>query len=505
MRIRGQGRRLGERAAALVTGALLAVTGAATPVVAAEEPGGRVRLTLDVPEASGLYDPDEGAGARFEAPRMLVKPHGGVARNVEITVDARELKDVGTLTPGHRCTGDDDVFRCRFDPRSLRYATHFSPFYLRGEDGAAPGDGGAVHITARADNAAAVRADMRMEIQPPDLTSAGAERVPGLVEPGEPVALRPGLANESRWPVERFALRMSAYGRHLSVDQKYRNCWYPEAGDDASDEGLAGTELVWCEFDTPLPPHSAWRIARPMTGHLDADMPAESVRYQLLYGVRDKGVYPHRGSGPELKLERVPTSDIKAGDNTNAWGALIVRGTAQVDYAPVVEGAVRGKIGQTVSVRIGARNVNGGKLPGITPDRFEIVPPEGTTITGTPYTVDGDPMTNACDRPAKGSRAWRCRLRSDAFEQIDGRKGARTSVTVRVRIDDDVPGARGTVRVVGKYDRTHGNDSTALPADVHGRVRTISPLAIGGAAGGGAVVVVGGLVLARRYRRNRRG
>lgn len=158
-----------------------------------------------------------------------------------------------------------------------------------------------------------------------------------------------------------------------------------------------------------------------------------------------------------------------------------------------------------MTVRIGARNVNGGKLPGINPDRVEIVPPEGTTITGTPYMVDGDPIDDACKRPAKGSRAWRCGLGGEAFQQIDGRKGARTTVTVRIRIDDDVPGARGTVRVVGKYDRTHGNDSAALPTDVHGRVRTVSPLVIGGAVAGGAVVVVGGLVLARRYRRSRRG
>ncbi|MGD6740732.1 hypothetical protein ACOKM3_02695 [Streptomyces sp. BH106] len=504
MRIRGQGRRFGGRVAALVTGALLTATGAAAPVLAAEGPDGQVRLTMDVPEASGLYDADEGAAARFEAPRMLVQPHGGVARNVEITVDARELKGVGTMTPGHRCTGDADVFRCRFDPRSLRYATHFSPFYLRGEDGAAPGDGGTVHITARADNAASVRADMRMEVQPPDLTSIGVERVPGLVKPGAPVELRPGLANESNWPVERFALRMSTYGRHLTVDQKYRNCWYPDTKDETRDQELNGSELVWCEFDTPLPPHSAWRIARPMAGHLDADMPAESVRYQLPYAIRDKAAYPHRGSGPELKLERVPTSDIKSGVHKNAWGSLIVRGTAQVDYAPIVEGPVRGRVGETVKVRIGARNVNGGKLPGINPDRVEIVPPEGTTITGTPYMVDGDPIDDACKRPAKGSRAWRCGLGSEAFEQIDGREGARTTVTVRIRIDDDVPGARGTVRVVGKYDRTHGNDSAALRTDIDGRERT-SPLAIGGAVAGGAVVVVGGLVLARRYRRNRRG
>ncbi|WP_425839665.1 hypothetical protein [Streptomyces fractus] len=488
-----------------MTGALLAVAGAAASAVAAQGTQGQVRLTLDVPEATGLYDADEGAEARFDAPKLLVWPHGGVARNVEITVDARELKSVGTMTPGHRCTGDDDVFRCRFDPRSLRYATHFSPFHLLGTDGAAPGDGGTVHLAARADNAATVRADMRMDVQPPDLTSAGTERVPGLVEPNAPVALRPGFANESRWPVEKFALRMSAYNRHLSVDQKYRNCWYPDPEDDASDAGLAGTELVWCEFDTPLPPHTAWRIAQPMTGYLDADMPAESVRYQLLYAVRDKAVYPRRGSGPELKLERAPVSDIKAGDDKNAWGSLIVRGTAQVDLAPVVEGTVRGKIGQTVKVRIGARNVNGGKLPGIGPGRVEIVPPKGTTITGTPYMVDGDPIDDACKRPAKGSRAWRCSLGSEAFESIDGHKGARTTVTVRLRIDDKVPGARGTVRVVGKYDRTHGNDTAALATDINGRVSKASPLVIGGAVAGGAVVVLGGLVLARRYRGNRRG
>ncbi|MFF3493377.1 hypothetical protein ACFYWS_18690 [Streptomyces sp. NPDC002795] len=477
----------------------LAMSGAVAPGAAAEE---QVRLTLDAPEESGLYDSDDGVGTRFDAPKVLVRPDGGPARNVEITVDARELRGIGSVSPGPRCTGDDAVFRCRVTPRSLRYGTHVRPFHLYGKDGVASGDGGTVHLTARAENAATVRADMRIEIQPPDLT-LGKERVPGLVEPGEPVALRPGFANKSRWPVKRFALSMSAYGGNLTLEHKYRNCWYPEAGDDASAEGLAGTERVWCEFDTPLPPHTAWRIARPMIGHLEADIPAESVRYQLPYEPRDKAVYPHRGSGQELTLERVPTSDIQEGDD--AWGALIVRGSAQVDYAPVVEGAVRGKVGQTVQVRIGARNVNGGKLPGVNPDRFEIVPPEGTTITDTPYTVDGDPMKNACAPTGKGSRAWRCGLSSDAFDQIDGREGAHTSVTVRIRIDDDVPGARGTVRVIGRYDRTHGNDSAALLTDINGRVPSISPFAIGGAAAGGAVVVVGGLVLARRYRRNRRG
>ncbi|MER5437243.1 hypothetical protein [Streptomyces sp. NPDC002790] len=501
LRIRGHGRRFGARAAALVTGALLATTAAVAPVLAAESPDGRARLTLDVPEASRLYDADEGADARFDAPKMLVEPHGGVARNVEITVDARELRDAGTMTPGHRCTGDDDVFRCRFDPRSLRYATHFSPFHLRGKDGAAPGDGGTVHLTARADNAEAVRADVRMEVQPPDLTSAGVERVPGLVKPGEPIELRPGLANESSRRADRFALKLGTYGGHMTVDRKYRNCWYTAGNDGPVDEEPHGNDLAWCEFDTPLPPHSAWRIAQPMIGHLQKDMPAESVRYQLPYEVRDKATYSRRGSGPELKLERVPAGDITS-DTTS--GSLIVRGTAQLDYAPVVEGAVRGKVGQTVTVRIGARNVNGGKLPGISPDRFEIVPPEGTTITGTPYTVDGDPMDNGCKRPAKGSRAWRCGLSSDAFEQIDGRKGARTTVTVRIRIDDNMPGARGTVRVIGKYDRTHGNDSVTLSTDINGRERT-SPLAIGGAVAGGVVVFAAGAVLARRYVRNRRG
>ncbi|MFD7292419.1 hypothetical protein ACFV9W_03955 [Streptomyces sp. NPDC059897] len=409
-RMRGHRRRFGARVAVLVSGALLAMTGAAVPGLAQEQ----VQLTLDVPEASGLY----------------------------------------------------------------------------------------VHLTARADNTADVRADMRMEIQPPDLTPAGPERVPGLAGPDEPVELRPGFVNESGRPVGKFALRMNAYNRHLTVDQKYRNCWYPDTEDEASDAGLAGTELAWCEFDTPVPPHTAWRIAQPMIGYLDAGIPAESVRYELLYGGRDKAAYPHRGSGPELTLERVPTSDIK--ESRDAWGALIVYGTAQVDYAPVVEGPVRGKVGQTVTVRIGARNVNGGKLPGVNPDRFEIVPPEGTTITGTPYTVDGDPMSNACKRPAKGSRVWRCGLGSEAFEQIDGRKGARTTVTVRLRIDDKVPGARGTVRVIGKYDRTNDNDSAALATDINGRVGT-SPIAIGAAAAGGLVVVAGGVVLARRYLRGRRG
>lgn len=496
------GRRLRHGVAGVGAGLLMAAgpsavavpEAAATPV----RPDSEVRLSVEAPRSAVLYDASEGAEGRQDDFEIFVKPHGGVARNVDVTVDARALLKVGSLKPGHRCTGEGGVFHCRFSPRSLKYGAHSKPFRLRGKDGAEPGAGGTVRMTARADNASAARARTRLEVKPPALAGNRPERVPGRVAPGQKVPLRPSFASPGRWTVRGgYWLKIDTYGGHLALERRYSNCWYSGGHDDTS-----GGHSARCWFDTPLPPHSAWRVAQPLFGRLERDMPAESVRYDLVYGERDQKPSARRGTGPELGLERIPAKDVR---KSTQGSALLVYGTAQLDYTPVVRGAVRGRVGRTVSVRIGVRNVNGGRLPGINPDHFEITPPEGTTIVGTPYEVDGDPMSDAC-RPSRTRPGVRiCPLDSEALEspdgtQLDGNKGPGHTLTVRFRIDRKVAGARGSVRVVGKYDRTPGNDTLVFPADAVTPSRSV----LGCTVAGGAATLIGWTVLLRRRLRRAR-
>lgn len=499
---------VGAGVAAGAGAGVLAVCGAsavAPPAAAAAPagPDGGVRLSVEAPEEGGLYAASEGAEGQQDDFEFFVRPRHGVARNVEVTVDARALRAAGSLRPGHRCTGEDGVFHCRFDPRSLEYGAHVKPFRLRGRDGVRPGDGGTVRITARADNAPSAQARTRLVVRPPDLIGNRPERVPGRVEPGQRAQLRPSFANPGRWTVRSYGLKFSTYGDHLTLDRRFSNCWY--ASEDATRQD---DTTAWCEFDTPLPPHSAWRVARPLTGRLDPEIPAESVRYEPVHEKRDKKVFSRRGEGPELTLERIPAEKVR---EDSRLSALVVHGTAQVDYAPVVRGTVRGRVGQTVSVRIGVRNVNGGRLPGVNPDHVEIVPPRGTTVVGTPYEVDGDPMDGACRAVRNRPGVRTCPLNSDAFESVDGRKGAASTVTVRFRIDRNVPGARGAVRAVGKYDRTPGNDTAALPADITGTTALgtsdgpdgpDAPALVLTAFGGAATVAGWAVLLRRRLRRS---
>lgn len=475
----------------------VAVAGTALGLVAAgsvsAEAAPEVSLTIEAPHTGELYSADEGSRGRQDDFEFLVRPHDGVAGSVVVTVDARALHGVGTLSPGHRCEGTDNVFTCRFDPADLRYASHVKPFHLAGRAGVQPGDGGTVKITARADNADPVSAQTRLEVTAPSLVSNGPQRLDGYFAAGKAIPLRPSFANRGDWEVPSYAVKMSTYAGNIAFDRTYSNCWY--SGSPSGGESRA----VWCQFDTPLPPHSAWRPAKPLTGRLDPGHSADSVRYELTYRPRNKDTYPVQGEGSALKLESIPDSEVH---DSPKGSSIQVFGTAQVDYAAVVEGSLHGHAGQTKKLRIGAENVNGGKTPGLNPDHVELRLPEGTRLLSTPYSVDGDAMDGACQKSHSHENTWECPLRSEAFSPFADRKGARTTLTANIRIDRVVPGAVGEVRTVGKYDRAHSNDTVALRTAPGGGTTWWSTTRI--LIGVGLALVVVSAAVALVFRRRRR-
>ncbi|MFF2326007.1 MULTISPECIES: hypothetical protein [unclassified Streptomyces] len=141
-----------------------------------------------------------------------------------------------------------------------------------------------------------------------------------------------------------------------------------------------------------------------------------------------------------------------------------VETTVQVDYEPVAA-AVRGRVGDTVKVRLGVRDHGPGRLLGSeVMGGFEVVPPEGTTVTSVPFTFEDSQGRWACKRPEEPGGAFVCDIGFDDFSEVR-HEGGVTVIDFHVRIDRQVPGAVGSIRTYNPFDRTPGNDTAVIPLD----------------------------------------
>ncbi|MER5750318.1 hypothetical protein [Streptomyces sp. NPDC002088] len=136
--------------------------------------------------------------------------------------------------------------------------------------------------------------------------------------------------------------------------------------------------------------------------------------------------------------------------------------TEQADHEPVTA-TVRGRVGDTVKVRLGVRDLGPGRLMSDeTLGRFEVVPPEGTTVTSIPYTLEDSGGKWACKRPEKPGGAFVCDIGYDDFSEVRN-GGGTTAIDFHIRIDRQVPGAHGTIRTYNPNDRSPGNDTAVIP------------------------------------------
>ncbi|MDX3799319.1 hypothetical protein [Streptomyces sp. AK04-3B] len=120
------------------------------------------------------------------------------------------------------------------------------------------------------------------------------------------------------------------------------------------------------------------------------------------------------------------------------------------DFAPVTE-TVRGRVGDTVVVRLGVTNLGPGVADDGGPGSFAVVPPPGTTITSIPHEGDDDDRRYSCLPPQDADNHF---FLCD-FSAVPG-----SSATLRfhIRIDRQIPGAEGSVTVYGPNDPVVGND-----------------------------------------------
>ncbi|MCX5265516.1 hypothetical protein [Streptomyces sp. NBC_00199] len=120
------------------------------------------------------------------------------------------------------------------------------------------------------------------------------------------------------------------------------------------------------------------------------------------------------------------------------------------DFAPVTE-TVRGRVGDTVVVRLGATNLGPGVADDTGPGSFAVVPPPGTTITSIPHEGDDDDRRYSCLPPQDDDNYFfRC--------DFSAEPGSSATLRFHIRIDQQIPGAEGSVTVYGPNDPVPGND-----------------------------------------------
>ncbi|MFJ8868070.1 hypothetical protein ACIRD6_20185 [Streptomyces sp. NPDC102473] len=483
--------RIPGRAAAVTASltAALALLLAPAPATAS----GGVALTLeDVPRTMVMYSADEGAEGTnedFQVPVAVVPGNTEPARDITVVLDASGLKGVARVVPGGygNCSGSGWVFTC--DYGTLRNdGESNAPFRIVGVDGVEPGDSGTVTYTARAANAAPVTGTTRMVVGGPTLGAPGEDVKVSGVEPGRPAPVTPEFANHTRFAADRgVALHLRASGG-LTLKARHGNCSY--AG--------APPTSAWCVFPTKAAPGAAYRTGTPLAYVAAGRELSGTLSYSWSATPEKPAGHTVRGTGAPVALVRTKDGGFDAVN-----GTVEVETTVQADYRPVT-GTVRGRVGDTVEVRLGAHDLGPGRLEGDEVEgRFEVVPPEGTTVTSIPYAFEEADHTWGCARPERPGDAFVCDLGGEAFA-----RNGTADIVFRVRIDRQVAGAPGTIRTYHPYDRTPGNDTAVIPLEAspapayRSLMRPTAWAAIAVAVGAAVALVT---VVRRRLRRRRGG
>ncbi|KPI23345.1 hypothetical protein OV320_0860 [Actinobacteria bacterium OV320] len=167
---------------------------------------------------------------------------------------------------------------------------------------------------------------------------------------------------------------------------------------------------------------------------------------------------------PSTRPQRPDTTGLSA--STAVHGADLARvGTARAvgvsrstpaDYIPVTE-TVKGRVGDTVVVRLGVTNLGPGVADGQA-GSFAVVPPPGTTVTSIPWEGDDDDRRYACQPPQdKDNYFFLCDFSTSA--------GSSVSIGFHIRIDERIPGAKGSITVYGPNDPVPDNDRDTISVD----------------------------------------
>ncbi|WP_329216729.1 hypothetical protein OG352_12425 [Streptomyces sp. NBC_01485] len=447
-----------RRPAALLTAltAVFASASASVPAVAdGYDESDQVVMRFETVKTFVMYNADEGARASnddFVVPVFVEPSKGGErAHNVKVVVDASGLAGIARLGDNRACEAEGPIYTCGYGDLQNGDGESYTPLTLLGVDGVEPGDSGTVTYTATADNAPTITSTTRMTVGGPTLSAPGREEAVNGLAPGKPATVTPQLANNTGFPAQQPVALQVNVSDGLTLTARHSNCFYA---------GPTPTS-AWCTFPTKPAPGAAYRTSAPLVYTVTApDKLTGEVTYAWSSAPQKPADHTVRGTGAPLTLVRTAAHK----DFGDSQGRVAVTTDVQADYRPVTA-TVRGRVGDTVKVRLGVDALGPGRPPGDEElGYFEVVPPEGTTVTSIPYTFEDDGGKWACDRPGTPGGAFICEIGYDSFLEARHEDGT-TAIDFHIRIDRQVPGAKGTISTYNPFDRTPGNDVAAIPLE----------------------------------------
>ncbi|MFJ3777267.1 hypothetical protein ACIPX0_36795 [Streptomyces sp. NPDC090075] len=409
-------------------------------------------LVLDAQE--NYYLPTEGEGPNLD---LGITASGGDAHDVSVAVDASSLAGKATIVVMGDCVSTGTLkVRCDVGPLSGRDS--IDPFFLKPTAAAKAGDTGAITYTATASDASTVTGKTGVLVGGPKLVRRPYPALKGIA-PGAVFERTPAFANTGTAPADKGVMLLVQDSEGVSLARDHSNCHYA----DQPDVG------AWCRFDTPVAPGAAYETDAPLRYTASKDTMYGYNTY-VVWPVGatapdsfDPSDFPDVGTGAPLGLK-----SVASGSGFTGFGYGTFATTQHADYQALGD-TVEGKVGETVSITVGVRNIGPGRMDFQWTDAdnsgtFVVTPPSGTTITGAPgpgEQGDPGPLWN-CTPGKTGAKSYTCDIGSTDF-----RPGDSVTQEFTVRIDRVVPGSQGSVRAVEnpEYPNRDGdaaNDTAAI-------------------------------------------
>ncbi len=390
--------------------------------------------------------------------RLTPAPSQETLRDIAVVIDVSGLDGVAQVTTSSwnvpcaasgdtvTCFGDDD----NFDIHDGRL--DIGLFHLRGVDGASPGTRVSLPVTVTTDNFPAVSATV--EVTKAEAVDLGnGEAYPIWVKRGELRGINVSVRNTGDTAVNGTVLVM-AIPWQLRMERRFRNCSY-------------GEWVAVCRFGSELTPHSVYEVTGTLAFTVQnyAVAPSQTTVYTSWYTVDtfQETVLPDLptltpGTGAALELVEIrmaaqaPQHDTNWQNDLGAYD-IFITGNNPVDLAAVGD-TVTGAQGDTADLRVGLRNAGGAFADNEDSDEpsayAEVRLPEGLSVVGDV----------PCDR-GEDNDLYRCAL------TVDSMPGDRHIWTFRVRVDNRITDAAGSVSVVNGTvrDGVAGNNTAAILAN----------------------------------------
>ncbi|MGW4075093.1 hypothetical protein ACWELB_16515 [Streptomyces asiaticus] len=482
------------RAALIPTVAGATAVMVAVPSARADDHSGQVRVE-DLP--ADTYVPEPGNDERSMDLAFSVVPKR--AGRVTVVIDTSRLAGVATVGRlSDSCRREGARVTCSYRVWNSGQPSTVRPFRLRPAEGSKRGDHARVTVRASQDGSAAA-GSTAVIVGLPKLTVGERGSLEHL-RPGAPLPLRVAVRNAGGIPARNgFGIAVGA-GGDQRITPRYRNCRKEGPDLDPELRCVFGRSLKAGESVSTAGLLGVTASKRRLYSHLSITVYALGSPDDPAYDPdeRDEEPYPTTpGEDPPLGLT---DASADRGRFRESLSEATVGLDRHVDLDAVARPA-RGRVGETVPVRVGVRARGNGDLDLSYWDQsawsVRFTAPRGTRIVGGPED-DAQPLCTI----RHGGTVAMC---PESAEGAASGPGAGAGMDFRLHIDKKVHGARGRVEAVPNpdfppHDPRPANDSApvALETTTAAAEPETRPWLYGGT--GGALVLALGVRYAVRRR-----